>query len=478
MNILLLNDNPVVTKLVTLSAQKTGDRITAVGNVNEIEVGSYDLIVVDDGVYSEGNMEELEGKVSYKSSMIIVSRGTQKIESFDYELKKPFLPTDLVEQFSSISKKVSQLGEHVSMHNEVNLQDDLTDNTFSHDDGLGDLDLNKELDFSDDLNDFHLDLGDMNIDSEIKNHDFDMHENEEHQIGSILDEEDVQEVKNLLNETDSTEDEDHEFKIDDLDELKWNLDDEEEVSSEVSSHDEVLKDEEPMLIEEENITLSSSDTSLEDDFDWNFEEDGNEEVPQEGLAQEDFDMDEKLLEPLENNDFYDNFNQFDVAQNEEELPLQSVQTQNYMDNEILDEDLFAEEESKHIVLDEPIDDARHFDAINEPAILNEAEYDFTDDAFGELSMLDEHALKVALGEEEEFAEFPEIDEPAEELSEQEETAQVPQEANVVVDGNNEQTPEGVEALKSILKALSNEDVVASLKGMNISINISFGGKSE
>ena len=35
---------------------------------------------------------------------------------------------------------------------------------------------------------------------------------------------------------------------------------------------------------------------------------------------------------------------------------------------------------------------------------------------------------------------------------------------------------GVEALKKLLKALSSEDVVASLKGMKISINITLGDK--
>lgn len=44
MNILLLNDNPVVTKLVTLSAQKTSDELEIVGSVEEIQDGTYDLL--------------------------------------------------------------------------------------------------------------------------------------------------------------------------------------------------------------------------------------------------------------------------------------------------------------------------------------------------------------------------------------------------------------------------------------------------
>ena len=36
--------------------------------------------------------------------------------------------------------------------------------------------------------------------------------------------------------------------------------------------------------------------------------------------------------------------------------------------------------------------------------------------------------------------------------------------------------EGVEALQALLKALSNENVAKSLKGLNISININFGNE--
>jgi uncharacterized membrane protein len=36
--------------------------------------------------------------------------------------------------------------------------------------------------------------------------------------------------------------------------------------------------------------------------------------------------------------------------------------------------------------------------------------------------------------------------------------------------------EGMEALQALLKALSNDDVAASLKGLNISININFGNE--
>ncbi len=59
MKLLLLNENPVVTKLVTLSAQKTGDELVSATNVDDIEEGHYDLLIVDDGSFDESVMENL-----------------------------------------------------------------------------------------------------------------------------------------------------------------------------------------------------------------------------------------------------------------------------------------------------------------------------------------------------------------------------------------------------------------------------------
>ena len=65
MKILLLYDNPVVNKLVTLSAQKTSDTLVVVTSIDEIAEDNYDLLVVDDTLYSDELFEELSSKVKY-----------------------------------------------------------------------------------------------------------------------------------------------------------------------------------------------------------------------------------------------------------------------------------------------------------------------------------------------------------------------------------------------------------------------------
>jgi len=106
MKILLLNDNPVVTKLVTLSAQKTSDELENVSSIDAISSDTYDLLVVDDVMYHDSFFDEIKEKITFSKSLYICSRDATQVETFSSTLKKPFLPTDLVELFSVISQEL------------------------------------------------------------------------------------------------------------------------------------------------------------------------------------------------------------------------------------------------------------------------------------------------------------------------------------------------------------------------------------
>ena len=206
MNILLLNDNPVVTKLVTLSAQKTGNEILIASNIEEIPEGSYDLLIVDEALYTPVLFDELESKISFKRSLYMLSRGVASVDGFDNEVKKPFLPTDLVELLSAIAISVANVTEkqrepEIDLDN-LDLEDDLDlDETLSATAKEGDLDLDDLGDLDFDLDSF--DLNDLDLDTEGSESD---------ETASVLDQDDVDEVKNLLDETD-----DDELKLDELD---------------------------------------------------------------------------------------------------------------------------------------------------------------------------------------------------------------------------------------------------------------------
>jgi len=95
--ILLLNDNPVVTKLVTLSAQKTDDEVVPAHSLEEVPQGAYDLLVIDDALYDEESYAALKEKINFKKSLFICSREREGEGEFTATIKKPFLPTDMVE---------------------------------------------------------------------------------------------------------------------------------------------------------------------------------------------------------------------------------------------------------------------------------------------------------------------------------------------------------------------------------------------
>ena len=105
MKILLLNDNPVVNKLVTLSAQKTSDSLEIVTDIEEIKASQYDVVVVDDSLYYDGCLDDLKAKITFATSLYICSRDAEPAEGFSQTLKKPFLPTDMVDLFTSMEKK-------------------------------------------------------------------------------------------------------------------------------------------------------------------------------------------------------------------------------------------------------------------------------------------------------------------------------------------------------------------------------------
>jgi uncharacterized membrane protein len=476
MNILLLNDNPVVTKLVTLSAQKTGSEIFIASNIDEIQGDSYDLIIVDEALYSLDLMDELKSKITYKHSLYMLSRGAQSVDGFDYEVKKPFLPTDLVELLSSISTALLKINdESVNLENE-DLQEDFD----------MDKDLKAEVFIDSGIIDDDLDLD--NLDLNLDNLSI-----QDDEIGSILDQDEVQEVKNLLDEAELQEDE-----------LDFDLDDEFE------SNDTKF-DDEKSLLSSDNLKIEE----LEDDFsfdDIDLPVDFKEEMPEEKLAlQEDSEEellsedDEELITPetlLANDEEIDeddlnfdtlkddfNFDDIDIPVDfKREVPEKELQVPENSEGEpLLEDDEELIEPETVLVSDEEInEDDLNFDTLEDEiqsavgALSQDdldQEIDLNFDDLDEFATLDEKSLKIALGEEVEDVNEDELTfddelfiETEHELGE-EIVPTMKEESSVT------QT-DGVDALKTLLKALSNEDVVASLKGMNVSINISFGNISD
>ena len=96
MNILLVNDDAVVAKLVKLITQKTGDRLDIATSIDEIRNEDYDLLILDGNLFSREFLERLNDKVIYAHSLFITTRGSEDTDLFEKHLFKPFLPTELL----------------------------------------------------------------------------------------------------------------------------------------------------------------------------------------------------------------------------------------------------------------------------------------------------------------------------------------------------------------------------------------------
>lgn len=513
MKILLFNDNPVVQKLVALSAQKTKDELTVASSPEQIEQESCDLLIVDDALYSDEMFETIKEEVAFKNSLLMSTRGNAVPAGFDNVINKPFLPTDLVDTLIQIEKRIIAAASHEAPAAFAPEHENEESEAYSIDleETLSEFEPGTEEDFAEDT----AEESEMGLDLET----LDVFE-EGLPKTAILDHEEVQEVRELLEDTDSDTLEEDFGAVSGFEEEEIQDDtfDFSEPGQEEESKEEGTKEEEPFdfsALIEETKTESPEELVQEEDesekegaeeeepFDFSalIEETGTES-PEEPVQEaeesdelelkteaeeEKFDFDEGMFAeevhvPQHQEDVSDPFD-FDML-GEEEFATEAAAGE-YAEELALDEEEFDDLELK---IQEAMEDLEPEDLDRELdeemfAALETAEAEKEGVMFDELDLLDERELKLAIGEEVEPE--PEVyvgdsgsaSMAAEALGEVMGRAvqRNPQEEKT---SELQGTPaEGVDALQALLKALANEDVAKSLKGLNITININFGNNA-
>lgn len=211
MKILLFNNNPVIDKLVTLSAHKTSDEVDVADSIDKIPQSTYDLLIIDDGLFYDGIIDEIKSKATYKESFYIFDRKSALKDNSVDVLKKPFLPTELIERFLDIKKKLLNYTEDETKDDEDMLFDDYEadmDNILDMDEvkelqGLLeetsedlDEDEQKDEDLESMIQDALAELSDEDLDTVIDEDDF-----EEQKIAQ---DDEVKSTNNLIDKTDNT----------------------------------------------------------------------------------------------------------------------------------------------------------------------------------------------------------------------------------------------------------------------------------
>ena len=97
MRLLLVNKNPVVSRMMQMSVPKAGFEIEECDNVYALPSGTYEVVVIDDEMYDENFLHDIKQHVSYKQLGLITATRAYDSNEFDFILSKPFLPTDLIE---------------------------------------------------------------------------------------------------------------------------------------------------------------------------------------------------------------------------------------------------------------------------------------------------------------------------------------------------------------------------------------------
>lgn len=152
MKILLLNENPIVSRLVSLSAKKMSYDFEELNVYNE-DLGYYDVIVVDSD--TPAPLKILKEKCE---RLIFLAPRNQNIDIEAQILQKPFLPTDFLNLLSNkeaneLALEPPVLGSNDNPYADISLDldnlnlDDLPDENSQNDnlDGLEDLSLDDEI---------------------------------------------------------------------------------------------------------------------------------------------------------------------------------------------------------------------------------------------------------------------------------------------------------------------------------------------
>ena len=482
MRLLLLNNNPAVSRLIKLSAEKAGYELDEFEDYGLVPLTTYDVILVDNELFDETSVIGVCENTGCDYIVYICQRGANKPEIANVALEKPFLPTDflvLLEKIKHVvishkveateeASKTLALSEDTEESNAFDI--DQIDTLEVEDDALLPINLLEEYD--DDLKEESkeeltfddMDINNLSIEDELSLDDTD--KNSEEKELKIDDEFSFDEVKPLEKE-DIGSFEDFDFE-DESNTSIAPLEKEAEVEAEDESEEEVLNN--PSILDQDDINevkqlLDESEEEEEeqeiaelslDALDLGKEdEDENGEFFLDDVVKEDEILEDEVPLDLELDDV--SALEFEEAtpDAEEEVPTSEIPEDQ---EDIIDD--FAEgieekiEEEKEMELEEDDILIPQVDVAFDTLVANSADIDSLDD-------LSENLLKEAFGEE---------------PSEEEETAPI------VV---SEEKGEKIEVIRGEIESsiarsisgLAQSDILReALKGMRINISITFDEK--
>ena len=362
MKVALINKNPAVSRLITLSLNKIGTEYSEFEDLNGFDDAQFDFIIIDSDVDSS----EL---ATDKKVMYLASRGESKPEFATLMLEKPFLPTEFISVFEQNIPKDEPVAEQNASEQGESDFGDFSDEAINFDEMSGfklpDIDTNLE-----NFADLDKELLESGIDSpseEINESDL-QEENEASDVESLEELEDLQElasedladesVDEETSEAISDANESEEGKDGDLAELSALVDEIENMPEESETDEELNKNLDDIisqndvaaLVDEENagsdldeIDQSKFELSEIDSLDEELNSEEADETDAKNLEQEELNLDE--LAKFDDKDSLENeINLEDEPKDEENLDeiSEADEEQIQVDDEKAEEDIEEE----------------------------------------------------------------------------------------------------------------------------------------
>ncbi|MBZ7961240.1 hypothetical protein [Campylobacter molothri] len=484
MKILLLNENSVVSRLISLSAKKMSYEFEELNTYSE-DLGHYDVIVVDSDVPAP--LKVLKEKCD---KLIFLAPRNQNVDIDAQILYKPFLPTDFLNLLNGENLKIDDTITTTAI-------EDSNDETIKDELDINDLNLNDKS--SEDelkIDDLNLDFDDEKSDEENLNieetKDLENSLNEENENLDNLNEkteaiklndetkEEIKEDSQISQENQDKLEADDDFKleenIDELDEKDNALEESHTENNEISenheilNHDEILNDDN-LLLQEENLNEKTEQINTP-----NIQEDSFEdELPLVEEQEKEVDFDD-IPEDAE----FLGQNKEDDGKSEEEI-LPVIEEDNSLEEDLINDfgNLSAQDQIKEELaqLDEleyeidEDDSPQILENFKDTPVFDEKELQIDEEevvvpnlAANELDGIKESEIQQALGEtitEKAIEEKKTIEE---EIVSQDPKA--PETTNEEIVNELSQSIAG-----AITSSIKDDTLKAALKGMNMNINI-------
>ncbi|EAJ6225645.1 hypothetical protein A0X89_01965 [Campylobacter coli] len=501
MKILLLNENPVVSRLISLSAKKMSYDFEEINTYDE-NLGHYDVIIVDSD--TPAPLKILKEKCD---KLIFLAPRNQSVDIEAQILHKPFLPTDFLNLLNQENLKIDDsivlpIDESENPYADISLDldslnlDDLPDENnnaqesdFSLEEGLESLTLDdmeeeeiSQKEIASENIDEELNLDDLSLDEEqeednsISEQVEVSHLEEKHEEAlEALSQDDIlnDEVSEEKEEELETQEQDVEEqdKIEDIQELEdktVDLDNDLSQDDEISNAQEISIDDvldakgetQPDVLKEEEPDKTQAQDFVADDFPIVEEQETEldfDDIPEDaeflGQAKEEDEAIEDFLpvvEDQENLDAHDEFEEMSNLSTQDQIKEELAQLDELEYDIDSDDSIKILEDFK----EEPILDDKDLPSNDEEVIVPKLE-------INDFDSLKESDIQAALGEE--ISTLKDNKNEKLEIKEEQLTSETSEE---IV---NELSQSIAGAITSSIK---DDTLKAALKGMNMNINIS------